>query len=227
MAGARLLAIFLAVSIAIGSVTYLALAGDFTKSVNAANDTINVNTDFAGCSTDYASGAPSGTPIYLNQGSTVQLCVKYFYYNSTAGDVFSPLGTLFIIGFKSIANSNASKIYDADSLFSISASTGTSQVNIGGSQNSSEGTLVTYTISAKPSTLNGAYFLGFSAAMYPQLENCGATLQLLLGNVQYAQAGGNCVPLADPSGSSQYQLNSSGFINGILFEEVVGTSNSP
>ena len=152
---------------AIGGITILVYNRDFARGANIANGIVNVNADSVGCSTGYTSGAPSGTPVYLDQGSTVQLCVKYFYYNSTASDVISPLGSLFIIGFKSISNSNASRIYNADSLFSVSASTGTSQVEIGGSQNMNEGTLVTYTISANPSTPDGAYFLGFSAAMSP------------------------------------------------------------
>jgi hypothetical protein len=175
------------------------------------------------CATTFKNGAQPNSVVYLKPDSPVEICLKYYYYNTTGTMRYSPLsdsppGGLEIIGTESVAGSNTSRPYDANSQFSISASTG--QVQIGGNSNLNEGISETYTISMQSSTASGVYFIGIGAVLYPELETCGTYLELVVGNAQYSPGGGMCVYYPHPHGLNEY-----GFVNGVPFVEIVGITD--
>ena len=96
------------------------------------------------CSTSYFNGTDVVSTMFLSQktGSSVNLCVRFYYYNSTSTDTILPLQQLTMY---SVVPSNGT-LGNANSLFSISATT--PQFQIGGPQSENEGFAVNYTISA-------------------------------------------------------------------------------
>ena len=172
------------------------------------------------CPNNYSNGVdPADAPsINVQENSAAYLCVRYYYYNPNstmqiiASDVFG------IAGYRQF-NSTFSNGFDASSNFTIAASS--ANITLGGPQNLNEGILVQYAIQANPNS-NGTYNYGFQATDYPTLETCNGLGPLIVGNgaPNYNVGFGSCAaPLTNPR-------NAEGFVNGVLFVEVVGAKNS-
>lgn len=162
---------------------------------------------------------------YLALNSSIQLCVDYYYFNSSSVISFNPQSELSLLTFYSVSDSNATYIVTANT-FSISATsqslTNGQQIEIGGPSAVNEGTEVTYTISPTNSTQSGIYFISLKALVYPTLMDCESVLELVVGNQQYIPGGLFCIHVL--TGPSPAYTN--GFIEGHLFAQVVGMTNS-
>jgi hypothetical protein len=84
--------------------------------------------------------------------------------------------------------------------------------------------IIIYTLKPTPATLDGVYAIRLNALLYPQIANCAGEMELDIGNVHpVAPLGFSCIN-ANPNGSGG--LDSHGFIDGLLFGEIAGMTNS-
>ena len=173
------------------------------------------------CARIYPNGTvPSNEPsIYMQQNQSAFLCVRYFYYNSTAAETVNTSGILQVTGLRQI-NSTTSLSFNPSSNFTVVAFP--TEITIGGPSNENEGIVVLYVINAH-SNSSGTYSLGFLATVYPGIADCNSLSKIIVGNGEphYDNNLRCSVPLAD-----FYPLDSEGFAVGILTAEVVGISNS-
>lgn len=155
------------------------------------------------CSWQFASGAtPFNAPkIFAIQNSSIMICTRLYYYNSTSSKSFNT-SSLLNVGVGDTA-SHPSKMN-----FRVNAFP--SEVTIGGASNVSEGTLVLYTITTGDSS-NGTYVVNFEAALYPSLEICGQFTQFVVSN---------SVPFYG------YNPSCTTPVQGDISVEVIGMSNS-
>lgn len=180
------------------------------------------------CTTTFQHGASVETAVTLSRGSTAQICVNYYYFSSGSPYSLAPANQIEVLGYSPVPNSNATRIADFSSDFSIQISSNITansagQLQIGGSNSVNEGMQVMYTISMKSNTPSGLYFVSINAALYPQLAYCSSALELLAGGASYQPAALECHSAAS---ATNVPPNSDGFIDGLLFVEVSGISNS-
>lgn len=172
-----------------------------------------VSTSIGSCSTNYSNGTMNGLSLYLATatGSTANLCVRYFYYNTTATATINTLDQLTI--FAPVLSNGTLK--NVNSSFSISASV--SQVQIGGPQLENEGTLVTYTVKSTNASSSGTYEIALSSGLYPQDVICayGIYLSLQVGNTTNPVVVSSCHALPTPQDNP-----------GLIYSEIVGATNS-
>lgn len=149
--------------------------------------------------------------IYAEQNSTAHLCVRYYYYNSTATETLNLDQQLYFSEF------NDAKILSASSNFTVGESPRT--VTLGGPANVNEGVLVVYSITPKLNS-NGSYMLTIPGWLYPSFEACQPTLHIVVGNGQpdYLRDSGCTAPI-----TQAYPVNPEGFVNGQTTIEIVGT----
>jgi len=189
-------------------------------STESPSSTITTTNVAISCPNNYPNGTdPQDAPVLsLHQNSTGYLCVRFYYYNLNSTMSLNASDVFGIAGYRSL-NSSFSNGFDAITNFTISTSPGA--ITLGGPQNLNEGADVLYAIHANPDS-NGTYNYGFHATYYPILETCNGFGPLVVGDgsPNYNVGFGSCTtPLTNP-------LNSEGFINGVLFVEVVGIMNS-
>ncbi len=229
-ANIKIVAIIVVVVVAFGSGLYLtfATAASVASSESDANQANPVRNAVpipsqVSCTNKYDNGAPLDMLVNLTSTSSVDLCISYFYYNSTSTTTFSVPNNIVILGSRNISGTNATRLYDATSLFSIT--TTSNQIEIGGPSNIGEASVVVFSIGSTQNTPDGEYYVGFDAMSYPQIANCPTQLDLVVGSGQYYPGGSTCLSLlALSSHSALFQLDSFGLINGLLFDEVVGVS---
>ena len=200
--------------IVVAGVVYLPLGGrTSTKSYSGgmtSNSTVS-------CSTSYPNGtsigSAFGTALFLTQasGSSVNLCVRYFYYNSTATTTINTLDQLTV--YAPVQSSGT--LSNVNSSFSISASI--PQVQIGGSQMANEGSIVIYTIRSTGSAPSGSYEIGLSSGLYPRDIICGFGIYVTLqvGNTTNTEVGTSCHYVPAPVDNP-----------GLVYSEIVGMTNS-
>jgi hypothetical protein len=171
------------------------------------------------CTSVYPNGiTPPDVPvIFAQRNSTVYLCVRFYYYNSTATETFNT-ASLFGVGLvETTPNETA---YPPALDFNVTVIP--NEVTLGGPSNLNEGEYGIYAISTGD-TSNGTYATYFPAWLYPSLEDCSIFTSFIVRNPNpsYGLNGSCTAPL-----SNFYNLNSYGFVNGFLTIEVVGLSNS-
>jgi hypothetical protein len=173
------------------------------------------------CARIYPNGTvPSSEPsIYMQQDQSAFLCVRYFYYNSTAAETVNTSGILQVSGLRQI-NSTTSGSFNPSSNFTVDSFP--TEITIGGPSNENEGIVVLYVINAHTNS-SGTYSMSFLATVYPGIADCGSLSKIIVGNGEphYDNNLRCSVPLTD-----FYPLDSEGFAVGILTAEVVGISNS-
>jgi hypothetical protein len=205
--------VMLVIGMALGSV-FLPV----TKTVT----TTATSTTIIPCSKNYPNGtAPPDVPsIYIKQGATAYLCVRYYYYNSTSTMSLNASSMFGIAGYRTF-NSSYSNGFDASPNFTISVSP--EELILGGSQNLNEGAFVLYSIHAN-SNSSGTYNYGFQTTIYPSFETCNGLSEIIVGNgsPNYNVGFGSCTAGL----TNNHSVNSEGFISGILTVEVVGITNS-
>ena len=196
----------------VSSTTVMNGSGSYCSQIATASTTSS--TAFSpNCATSYYIGTDVVSTMFLSQktGSSVNLCVRFYYYNSTSTDTILPLQQLSIY---SVVPSDGT-LSNANSLFSISATT--SQFQIGGPQSENEGFEVNYTISATSSTSSATYEIGLSSGLYPNYVICGdgIYLHLQVGNTTNPAGGTSChyvpAPIDNP---------------GLVYTEIIGKTNS-
>ena len=183
--------------------------------------TTSVQSVVVPCAKIYPNGTvPSNEPsIYMQQNQSAFLCVRYFYYNSTAAETVNTSGILQVSGLRQI-NSTTSESFNPSSNFTVDAFP--AEITIGGPSSENEGIVVLYVINAHTNS-SGTYSLSFLATVYPGIADCGSLSKIIVGNGEphYDNDLRCSVPLTD-----FYPLDSEGFAVGILTAEVVGISNS-
>jgi hypothetical protein len=192
-----------------GSGSYCSQSSTSFSSSNSSYSTLGASS----CSKTFSNGTGTGEDLYLAQlsGSTAKLCVRYFYYNTTAPITLNSLSQLTI--YAPVQSSGT--LRNADSSFLLSANA--SQVLIGGPQQENEGVLVSYTIKSIGSAPSGTYEIALSSILYPQDIACGdgKYMTLQVGNVTNPVVGTSCH--YDPAPQSN---------PGVVYSEIVGITNS-
>jgi len=174
----------------------------------------------ANCGTAFDNGT-LGTNLVLNgANSSIVLCVRYWYYNSTNVITFFPLNSIEILGH----NGSSSYLSNFTSEFSITSSS--DQILMGRPDVLNEGTAVSYTISlanrSSSDLPDGTYFIYLNGILYPQWLNCGGIdLELVLG-VETVQSGPSCLNVLGIVSSFSRTLDQYGFLDGVWFVEIPG-----
>jgi len=184
-----------------------------TTSRTAISSSNSIPNNVVPCSTTYPNGSSDGTTVFLAQqsGSTANICVRYFYYNSSATTTINTLDQLTI--YSPVLSSGS--LSNANSSFSISASI--PQFQIGGPQMENEGILVAYTIRSTGSAPSATYEIGLSSALYPQdiISGWGIYIILQVGNTTNAAVGTSSHYVPAPQDNP-----------GLVYSEIVGITNS-
>jgi hypothetical protein len=168
------------------------------------------------CTTTFQNGLnpPINLKLELKQNTSLQVCIIYYYYNDSATDTLNFSNWQQLIEISSWFGNHA---IDSSSNFTVTASI--DSATLGGPNNVGEGTSVVYTITPK---VYGNLTYGFSfGLLYPSEEACGQDFLLSMGNGTSYPISGCTSPL-----SYHYPVNSQGFVNGFLFAEIIGVSNS-
>jgi hypothetical protein len=119
---------------------------------------------------------PIGTSISMNQSSSVEIFVRYYYYDPNKTFTIFPsnvTGLVFIWGANYTAN-----IFTTDPNFTVRESSPNRSLVLGGRSNQSEGAIVGYEIHSS-SNSNGTYDLGVQQ-LYP--EYCATEFPLIVGS---------------------------------------------
>jgi hypothetical protein len=183
------------------------------QSVPTETSLSNSNPLTFSCSTEYSNGTGVGMSLYLakGSGSSVNLCVRFFYYNSSTTITINTLNQLTI--YSPIQSSGT--LVNANSSFSISAST--PQVEIGGPLNENEGSLVVYTINSIDSAPSATYEIALSSGLYPKDIICayGIYVALQVGNTTNPIVTSSCHYVPPPQDNP-----------GLIYSEIIGLTNS-
>jgi hypothetical protein len=188
--------------------------------ISAYTTVVTMPTTNISCPDNQQNGIdPQDAPaLALQENSTAYLCVRFYYYNPNSTMSIDTSNIFGIAGYRPY-NTSFSTGFDASPNFTIS--TYPEELTLGGPQNLNEGVSVLYVIHANPNS-SGTYNFGFQATIYPNFENCNGFSDIVVGDgsPNYNVGFGSCTAsLTNPR-------NSQGFINGILFVEVVGMTNS-
>jgi len=154
-----------------------------------------------------------GETIHIPTNGTLTVFVKYYYFNSTSTTTFnfSNATQIHIQGLEGYTT------VDASSNFTVLSNA--SSVQMGGTQNQSEGIFIKYVIGLK-SGLNGTYTLNFGW-LHPSLSSCAQDFHLVVGDgLPDYDWTGSCTG----SLSNFYPINSQGFVPGYLFADIEGIS---
>jgi hypothetical protein len=183
-----------------------------TQQSNTTSSSISVSltTTFSG-STQCVSMQNGSTKIYLQAGSSLNLCVDFYYYSYGNPVTFNSTDQIKI-------EENYTGYQFIDPRFVVNADPST--FSIGGNSSQNEGIVVAYHIQA-PSGSNGTYILDLGWQL-PQKQNCYVEYQLIVGSglPDYTNIISHCETMSETgTGSSPFPLPSN-----ILFAEVV---NSP
>ncbi len=220
--------IMLVIGVALGSVAFPMLKTETTtqeSNVTATQTLVSIvehtltqtQHDIIPCTSDYPNGtAPPEVPVlFAGQNSTLTMCVRFYYYNSSNSETFNTTSLLDVRGTHGV------EIPPYPFNLNITINAYPSQLTLGGSSNLNEGEIVLYVINTGD-TSNGSYTLNLSALLYPSLENCAGFTSLIVTspNPDYASFGG-CLVLADRG-----VLNPYGFVGGALTAKVIAMSNS-
>jgi len=195
--------------------------GEFRSSCSSSPFYIASTTmNLVSCPDNYPNGVdPADAPaIRLQENSTAYLCVRLYYYNPNSTMLLYVPSILGIAGYRSF-NSSFSNGFDASYNFTLISSP--TNITLGGPQNLNEGVMVSFVIHANLNS-NGTYNYGFQATNYPSFETCDGLGQVIVGNSSpnYNVGFGSCTAALTNS------RNSEGFVDGILFAELVGVTNS-
>jgi hypothetical protein len=189
------------------------LEGNLTITMQFSVISSSPTTVAASCLTTFSNGTNTGEDLYLAQlsGSTAKLCVRYFYYNTSAPITLDSLGQLTV--YAPVQSSGT--LRNADSSFQVSADM--SQIQIGGPQQENEGALVSYTIKSIGSAPSGTYEIALSSRLYPQDIACGDGIYMTLqiGNATNPVVGTSCH--YDPAPQNN---------PGVVYSEIAGITNS-
>ena len=193
---------------------------DANSSGNSGSSSQSTNTStsslLSSCTTTFQNGLnPSAyLKLKLEQNASLQVCVKYYYYNSSTIETLNFSNWNQLIEISSQLRNGS--INSADN-FTVTSSL--RSATLGGPYNEGEGTSLIYTITPR---VYGNRTYGFNFGwLYPSTEACGQDFLLSTGNGTSYPFTGCTAPL-----SSICPVNSQGFVSGFLFAEIIGVSNS-
>ena len=159
---------------------------------------------------------PIGTQFSMSENSSIEVFVRYYYYDADKTVTISPSNTsmLYIWG-----GNYSGDVSNTNPNFTISELSPTSPLTIGGASNESEGAIVAYEIHSALNS-NGSYDLGVNH-LFPEV--CAVEFPLIVGNGNpnyTSKIFGGCIVYAVVP-SDEYTATTSGFGN-LLLAEVVG-----
>jgi len=183
----------------------------------------------AGCLPSQSNGYSSGT---LVAGTTSQaiICVQVYWFNSTTPLVLNVTSLLQIEGCEGCGTTpgEGEQLPDAGANFTIAASV--DQLTLGGPVSAGEGTVLAYSITAKPGA-SGTYWLAVQGAQLAkdELYEGGPNGNLVAGNGQpsYVPPGGEIMPIII-SGGTSFTVPGVGYTvpAGILCYRIISLTNS-
>ena len=148
-----------------------------------------VTTSNVTLTTTALSYVPIGTQVSMNENSSVEIFVRYHFYNADKTVTISPSNTSLIYIWGSNYSADVST---ANPNFTIRETSPITPLTIGGVDNESEGAIVAYEIQSAPIS-NGTYALGVNY-LFPEV--CAVEFLLIVGNgsPNYAsQIMGGCI----------------------------------
>ena len=175
--------------------------------------TVNLEptTAIISCPNNYPNGTDVGVTVFLEHqpGSSASLCVRFYYYNSSAVETIDSLKQITIYS-PSLGNLN-----NVSSMFSITASI--PEIQIGGAQMENEGFEIAYGIRSVGPVPSGTYEVALWSGFYPQDVICGDGIYIYLqvGNVTNPIVGSSCHYVPAPQDNQ-----------GLVYSEVIGVTNS-
>lgn len=140
----------------------------FSTIAESSNSTSIPLSTIGSCSSAYQGGGK----FQVNENSTLDLCVKFYYYSSGNATIVTPLDQLTIQSF------NGTLVKSAMSNFTVTTSL--ANFSIGGSSNTNEGIMETFQIHAN-AVSNGTYILNLGWLL-PQEQECTFEFSLIVGN---------------------------------------------
>ena len=200
----------------------IATSSDLTSRTVFSTNSTAISYCTSGASSFYLHSVLS-----VSSSSPAYLCVKFYYY----GEEPANINTTAQLQIKGISNSTTIFqgqgyfAFDGSSNFTISASP--ANITIGGPSNENEGTMVIYTITAKPGA-SGTYAmdLGWIA---PEIVNCGVEFTLVSGDgsPNYTFEYG-CITLSRASTqfANATTTTANPYLPGYVFVEPVGAVDS-
>jgi hypothetical protein len=175
------------------------------QSTTSSSTTGSTNTSSSNAPTALPSGCPqannSSLSLWYSQfralvattSQTAVVCLRLYYYNSTAATTINVTSALSIEAVHYIANSTTMYLSSFNGASNFTVTSSQSQLVIGGPGNENEGTTIAYAIMAKPGA-SGTYELGLRGDVWilsPQAPvplfwpGCGGFLgKLVAGNGQ-------------------------------------------
>jgi hypothetical protein len=166
--------------------------------------------------------------------SAALLCIRVYYFNSTATYTLNTTGTLDIEAVEYPPNAEPVVFSGAPNFTTISSP---SELTIGGPNETNEGAVIGYALIAKPGA-SGSYALNFPFAYALGNENCGDYGQIVAGNGNPSYAlqgfvGCTAFEITCASGTSctidgsKYTVfDGQTFVNGATYFEVTRAANS-
>ena len=154
---------------------------------------------------------PIGTTFHFTENSSFVVFVRYYFYNSSTTTISSSNSSMIYIW----GGNYSADVSTSNPNFTINQIFPNHPVVIGGSNNLSEGSIVTYEIHSGPNS-SGTYALGVNY-LFPEV--CAVEFPLIVGNgiPDYAsKIIGGCI---------EWTSNDPSTVHGQLFAEVVGVDD--
>jgi hypothetical protein len=138
--------------------TSVTISTETTNSTSVTTDYIPINDSgdsalLADCVPTELYGFPANGALVAGPSSPAIICVRVYWFNSTAPFVLNTTSLLQIGGY---AQAGAGQPFDGGMNFTVTASV--DQLLLGGSTNANEGTILAFAITAKPGA-SGTYQL--------------------------------------------------------------------
>ena len=180
----------------------------------------------ADCLTGQQVNMPWFGTIAAKTSSPAVICVQLYEFNSTSLITVNTTNLISIQGSQAIQGGVREPVNGAGN-FTVAASQ--RQVVLGGPTNAGEGTLVAFTITAKPGA-SGTYSIslgGFELASEP--ASCASNGELIAGNGQpnYALIGG-CITYSTTSTQQSFTIPGVGYnlLSNHLYFRITSMTNS-
>lgn len=184
----------------------------FLSTIIVLSATSILTTSILASSANYAAGKCSSssgaisnvTSVQLNQGETLNICAKFFYYDSPKLSVFVPKDAITILTYHNVPGTNATHLVLATSDFAITATetyVSTLTTLLGLSPNvgiiSPLGDYVFFTITPTSEAKSHLYFIQPQGFSYPEMIQCQDVMELAVGNATAVPAGFPCLYISN------------------------------
>ncbi len=174
------------------------------------------------CSPDTQNSLSAVPTEHIYEGTSLNICARFFYYGYPKFSTFDPKGALTILTYYNVPGTNGSRLIKASSNFSVSSdeigvSTFTSLLGLVSDFGivTTLGNYVLYSISPTNSTKPGIYFLQLQGFSFPGMIQCQEVMEIAVGNATaYPSAGFSCLAISNTEA------------NGMLANQIVWVSSN-